>query len=64
MTAFLAAHERPSALDVDHIDTLTAAVAVALRREGAVRGVAGRYGKFNDAYYDEFARAILNGETP
>ena len=33
-------------------------LATALREEEAVRGVSRRYGTFNDAYYDEFAKAI------
>lgn len=36
------------------------ALARALRDRGAVFGIAGRYGKFNDAYYTENAKGLLH----
>ncbi len=39
--------------------TSLTSLAEALREEGAMRGVARRYGRFNDAYYDEFAAALI-----
>jgi hypothetical protein len=41
-------------------DTQIERIAAALRRMGAVRGVANRYGKFNDTYYDQWAADLLN----
>jgi hypothetical protein len=50
-----AALRLPAAAPVD-VERLAAA----LKAEKAVRGTADRYGSFNDAYWDQFAAAILN----